>query len=135
MKLSELIKEVGDIDIDLAALTKSDISEKPKKIDMSVLIKSKLDCEFRQHEGMEWAVGKLTKDIYDFGFLQRPRFNHTHASPVGFKEMPIPEGFIVKTWSYDIHKCWVSTTSNYLELDWSKVQMFEVTGIQEDFAL
>jgi len=160
MKLSEYITKHGDFTLPkineydvigrLRAIGMTQYGTKPKpepkKIDMSVAISSGIDCESSHLMGDRetWLpCGKLLEiNEYQEYYTEeapartcRPRFNHIHASPVGWQSCPVPEGFIVKTWSYDLHKCWVSTKSNYLELDWSKVQMFEVTGIQEGWKL
>ena len=75
-----------------------------KVIDLSVLIDSQIDCEFKPNGG-QWYVGKL-KEILASGLYEdrlsniweqcQPRMNHIHAWQGG--ECPLPEGFRVKVW-------------------------------------
>ena len=77
-----------------------------KVIDLSVLIDSQIDCEFKDKGAKNWHVGKACKGLYQeslYGtesgeyFEQcQPRMNHVHAWPEG--ECPLPEGFEVKVW-------------------------------------
>tara|TARA_R110000822_G_scaffold31612_6_gene91409 strand:+ start:459 stop:986 length:528 start_codon:yes stop_codon:yes gene_type:complete len=80
-----------------------------KVIDLSVLIKSGIDCEFSDNSSWEvTTIGKLysldTSNFlpYVLGSKQvsfkcvRPRMNHKHAWQGG--ECPFPEGFMVKVW-------------------------------------
>ena len=77
-----------------------------KVIDLSVLIESGIDCEFKDKGAKNWHVGKACKGLYQeslYGtesgeyFEQcQPRMNHVHAWPEG--ECPLPEGFEVKVW-------------------------------------
>ena len=82
-----------------------------KVIDLSVLIDSQIDCEFRDDIGERTTIGKLLGitnadlDLYPYttgnsadkhyGQCQ-PRIHHIHAWQGG--ECPLPEGFEVKVW-------------------------------------
>jgi len=126
------------------------IKPKPKKIDMSVCIESGIDCEFSEYHDFRRdtnsSVGKLSlidmDSKYPFEFDNgdnckehcRPRFNHIHASPTGFVEMPLPEGFEIKAWYRD-DEIDVLTTTMYNDMSWGTVIMFQVTGIQENYTL
>ena len=123
------------------------ITPKPKKIDMSACIESGIDMLFWNNNAEEKRIGKLARmpvtsangDCYfiidndlEWEYIHcRPRFNHIHASPTGYKEMPIPEGFIVESWDGD----------DYLgerdceEYNWKDVVMFKITGVQEGYEL
>ena len=149
MKLSELIKKVGDIDIDLAALTKSGMTEKPKKIDMSICIESGIDCEFSDmtetsssrryfskllHIGNDSAYGRFFKSGQHQNFLRcRPRMNHIHASPAGWITCPIPEGFIINYWN--TNNTVYTNMITYKEKHWKAITMFQITGIQGGWKL
>ena len=83
-----------------------------KVIDLSVLIDSQIDCEFKDLENDSWVIGKLhdlpADHDGDFKYWKRqdnsgcwydkcqPRMNHIHAWQGG--ECPLPEGFRVKVW-------------------------------------
>jgi hypothetical protein len=79
------------------------IKPKKKVIDLSVLIDSGIDCEFKDSGGKKWRISKAYKGIYqeslygtkegDFFEQCKPRMNHIHAWQGG--ECPLPEGFIV----------------------------------------
>ena len=74
-----------------------------KVIDLSVLIESGIDCEFKDKGAKNWHVGKACKGLYqeslygtksgDFFEQCKPRMNHIHAWRGG--ECPLPEGFEV----------------------------------------
>ena len=77
-----------------------------KVIDLSVLIDSQIDCEFKDKGAKNWHVSKACKGLYqeslygtepgDFFEQCKPRMNHIHAWQGG--ECPLPEGFEVKVW-------------------------------------
>ena len=92
-------------------LNKQRIKPAKKVIDLSVLIDSQIDCEFRDDIGERTTIGKLLGitnadlDLYPYttgnsadkhyGQCQ-PRIHHIHAWQGG--ECPLPEGFEVKVW-------------------------------------
>jgi len=75
-----------------------------KVIDLSVLIESGIDCEFKDSCDKKWHVSKADKGLYqeslygtksgDYFEQCQPRMNHIHAWQGG--ECPLPEGFMVK---------------------------------------
>ena len=80
-----------------------------KVIDLSVLIESGIDCEFKDDIGDRTNFGKLLEitdaDTYPYKtgnsradeYAQcQPRMNHVHAWQGG--ECPLPDGFKVKVW-------------------------------------
>tara|TARA_R110000868_G_scaffold403510_1_gene680846 strand:- start:1963 stop:2475 length:513 start_codon:yes stop_codon:yes gene_type:complete len=77
-----------------------------KVVDLSVLIESGIDCEFKDSCDKKWHVSKADKGLYqesiygtksgDYFEQCRPRMNHIHAWQGG--ECPLPEGFMVKVW-------------------------------------
>ena len=78
-----------------------------KVIDLSVLIKSGIDCEFWDDE-TDQSVYKLTSiNCCSYPYeakgestrFCRPRMNHIHAWDGG--ECPLPEGFVVEVWWRD----------------------------------
>ena len=82
-----------------------------KVIDLSVLIKSGIDCEFSAMGGacfnrkliyiapFKRSVGRYQDDHNCFHERCQPRINHKHAWQGG--ECPLPEGFMVKVWLRD----------------------------------
>lgn len=123
---------------------------KPKKIDMSVCIKSKVDCEFFHDSNSRYYIDTLveiiTKEtkklIYhstNGRFLNccRPRFStpekpYYHASPKGWDKCPIPIGLKFSYW--DINNTeFKNSGKNHLLIDWSTVLMFEVTGYAQGY--
>jgi hypothetical protein len=82
-----------------------------KVIDLSVLIGSGIDCEFRDDIGERTNIGKLLEimnaDLHMYPYITgnspdkyyaqcQPRIHHKHAWQGG--ECPLPEGFEVKVW-------------------------------------
>jgi len=150
MKLSEAITKYGDMEINenmIEKLCPQQIKEsKPKiKIDMSRCIESGIDSEFSEDKG-GWFVSKL-RYISDFGRFEdfhhlmykycRPRMNHIHASPTGWDKCPIPEGFIINMYSFELSTgmALCGSYKNYHSLDWTFIKMFEITDIAEDYEL
>jgi len=150
MKLSELIKELGDIDIDLTALTKLDTPERPispelKKIDMSACIESGIDCEFAMDGKKDVTTIRSLRsinlelklpyidDLYREWKYCRPRMNgHIHVSPDGWDKCPIPDGFIIQYWDKVGNSIECITVNN----EWSKdIIMFQITCIAEGYTL
>lgn len=110
-----------------------------KKINMSVCIESGIDMEFYSCE--VWKLGRLYAVMadgqYDNGCNEyfgtcRPRMNHTHASPTGWEQCPIPEGFVVDLYFSDCQNLNVTIHS---KIDWQHVIMFEVTDIAAGWEL
>ena len=74
-----------------------------KVIDLSVLIESGIDCEFKDSGDKNWHINKVAEGLYqeslygtksgDFFEQCKPRINHIHAWRGG--ECPLPEGFEV----------------------------------------
>ena len=80
-----------------------------KVIDLSVLIDSQIDCEFKDDISNRTNIGKLLEITNDDSYPYttgnsradeyeqcQPRMNHVHAWQGG--ECPLPEGFRVKVW-------------------------------------
>ena len=82
-----------------------------KVIDLSVLIESGIDCEFKDDIGERTTIGKLLEimnaDLHMYPYITgnsadkyygqcQPRIHHIHAWQGG--ECPLPEGFEVKVW-------------------------------------
>ena len=79
-----------------------------KVIDLSVLIESGIDCEFKDSDETGLFISKLSRqsgpseeyryyDGEDTSWDEcQPRMNHKHAWDGG--ECPLPEGFRVKVW-------------------------------------
>ena len=112
-----------------------------KVIDLSVLIDSQIDCEFKPNGG-QWYVGKL-KEILASGLYEdrlsniweqcQPRVNHKHAWPEG--ECPLPEGFEVKVWFRSGGHTVVTTRSgNYWGIN-GDTMCFEVLGVADGYVM
>ena len=115
-----------------------------KVIDLSVLIDSQIDCEFKPNGG-QWYVGKL-KEILASGLYEdrlsniweqcQPRMNHKHAWDGG--ECPLPEGFMVKVW-FRSGEEGDADDAFYLDLRWSNekwqsdIIQFEVLGLADEY--
>jgi hypothetical protein len=119
-----------------------------KVIDLSVLIESGIDCEFKNHISERTTIGKLlgiTNDDWDMYFYTtgnspdkyyvqcQPRMKHIHAWQGG--ECPLPEGFKAKVWwrsgvhtIVTIHSrlCWMAN---------SETIAFEVIGIADGYVM
>ena len=125
-----------------------------KVIDLSVLIKSGIDCEFTDNQSNERKyIGKLVSLIKSdnlpfvlgdnqlkmasFRYCQ-PRMNHKHAWQGG--ECPLPEGFMVKVWFRDGSESTRSIASGN-GLYWghnnhgSDIIAFEVIGIADGYVM
>tara|TARA_R110000796_G_scaffold205875_1_gene322250 strand:- start:174 stop:740 length:567 start_codon:yes stop_codon:yes gene_type:complete len=122
-----------------------------KVIDLSVLIDSQIDCEFRDDIGDRTTIGKLLEineyDSYPYttgnsrvdAYEQcQPRMNHKHAWQGG--ECPLPEGFLVRVWRRDVaiedkgqfaaeHLHW----TNYTHED--DIIAFEVLGVADGYVM
>jgi hypothetical protein len=119
-----------------------------KVIDLSVLIDSQIDCEFRQTPE-DWVIGKLsgihsngTFNAIDWPWDEcQPRMNHIHAWQGG--ECPLPEGFIVKVWwrSGGEGDAGDAGDAFYLALRWSNekrqsdIIQFEVLGLADGYVM
>ena len=118
-----------------------------KVIDLSVLIESGIDCEFKDSCDKKWHVSKADKGLYqesiygtksgDYFEQCRPRMNHKHAWFFG--DCPLPEGFKVKVWFRDndvapevgevSEYCWASCNA---ERD---IIAFEVIGLADGYVM
>tara|TARA_R110000822_G_scaffold162707_2_gene303064 strand:- start:490 stop:1017 length:528 start_codon:yes stop_codon:yes gene_type:complete len=111
-----------------------------KVIDLSVLIESGIDCEFRQ--GGDWFIDKLKgidySDLYPYiSTLKwkycRPRMNHKHT----WKdvECPLPEGFEVRVWFRGGGHTVITTGSgNYWRISVATM-CFEVLGVADGYVM
>ena len=84
------------------------IKPKKKVVDLSVLVASQIDCEFRDHGGDDgsWHIYKLnvvSEDGYQADYYVwdecQPRMNHVHYWGGG--ECPLPEGIVVRLYFRD----------------------------------
>ena len=120
----------------------------PKIVDLSVLIKSKIDCEFWDYLSSDYRRFSRLRSINSEGKYRytlpdtqasrytycTPRMNHVHAW-LGAKECPLPEGFKVQIHRRD-RKTLIgeSTTFNWAHdgafLD---IIYFEVLGLSEGY--
>ena len=121
-----------------------------KVIDLSVLIDSQIDCEFKDKGAKNWHVSKACKGLYqeslygtesgDFFEQCQPRMNHIHAWQGG--ECPLPEGFIVRLTKWSVHvphishielttKQWISSKAN----EHTTIQAFEVLGVADGYVM
>ena len=124
-----------------------------KVIDLSVLIKSGIDCEFSDESEflcMNTRIANLR--VVDRGpswyasnspnqyLYCRPRMNHKHAWQDG--DCPLPEGFIVRLTKWSVHvphishielttKQWISSKAN----EHTTVQAFEVLGVADGYVM
>ena len=114
-----------------------------KVIDLSVLIESGIDCEFKDKGAKNWHVGKACKGLYqeslygtesgDFFEQCQPRMNHKHAWLGG--ECPLPEGFEVKVWFRSGGHTVVTTRSgNYWGIN-GDTMCFEVLGVADGYVM
>jgi hypothetical protein len=126
---------------------------KPKKkvIDLSVLIDSQIDCEFKYGGKLTpqvWFVDKLTEihneantykpSLQGYTTYCRPRMNHIHAWQGG--ECPLPEGFMVKVWCRDMRKSLSGNRAT--EFNWTydsdsreDIIAFEVLGVADGYVM
>jgi hypothetical protein len=118
-----------------------------KVIDLSVLIDSQIDCEFRDGIGERPNIGKLLEikgdcwDMYPYTtgnsshnhYAQcQPRTKHKHAWQDG--ECPLPEGFEAKVW---LHSGGHTIVTN-MDSDcwgWGDAMYFEVIGIADGYVM
>ena len=124
-----------------------------KVIDLSVLIESGIDCEFRDDIGERTTIGKLLEineyDGYPYTtgnsrvdeYEQcQPRTHHIHAWQGD--DCPLPEGFIVRLTKWSVHvphishielttKQWISSKAN----EHTTVQAFEVLGVADGYVM
>ena len=121
-----------------------------KVIDLSVLIESGIDCEFKDSCGKKWHVSKAYEGLYqeslygtksgDYFEQCQPRMNHKHAWQGD--ECPLPEGFIVRLTKWSVHvphishielttKQWISSKAN----EHTTVQAFEVLGVADGYVM
>ena len=119
-----------------------------KVIDLSVLIDSQIDCEFKDDIGDRTNFGKLLEitdaDTYPYKtgnsradeYAQcQPRTHHIHAWQGG--ECPLPEGFKVKVWFRDGS----SDISQHNAFIWSHDNLsgdiiaFEVLGLADGYVM
>lgn len=118
-----------------------------KVVDLSVLIKSGIDCEFLcQGDGETWYIGVLEKitlghydgdyQLYDgvsSAYECRPRMNHWHNWQGG--DCPLPEGFEVevlirggtKYKDHSVNFVW------HHDSGYNNIIAFRVIGLMEDY--
>jgi hypothetical protein len=116
-----------------------------KVIDLSVLIDSQIDCEFRDDIGERTNIGKLLEikdddwDMYpyitgnsaDKYYEQcQPRMNHEH--PWLHNKCPI-EGFVVRAWDVKENFLTVHTSSN--NIDWSLIMHIEFLEVEHGYVM
>ena len=122
-----------------------------KVIDLSVLIDSQIDCEFKDDISERITIGKL-QSVYDryisdeypyktgtsrvdgFGQCQ-PRMDHKHAWQGG--ECPLPEGFRVKVWLRGGGDSAILIASGYWAWNYrpQDIIAFEVLGIADGYVM
>ena len=116
-----------------------------KVIDLSVLVKSDIDCEFRDDISERTNIGNLLGitnadlDMYPYttgnsadkhyGQCQ-PRMKHKH--PWLHNNCPI-EGFVVRAWDAKEDFLTVHTSSN--NIDWSKIMYVEFLEIEHGYVM
>ena len=121
-----------------------------KVIDLSVLIDSQIDCEFKDRNRSGVFINKLSRQgdpSMNYRYYDgdgdawegcKPRMNHKHAWQGG--ECPLPEGFMVKIWLRDDD---YDEKSRRLvsELIWSHdntssdIIAFEVLGLADGYVM
>ena len=116
-----------------------------KVIDLSVLVKSDIDCEFRDDIGERTIIGNLLGitnadlDLYPYttgnsadkhyGQCQ-PRMKHKHAWL--HNNCPI-EGFVVRAYDAKENFLTVNTSSN--SIDWSKIMYVEFMEVEHGYVM
>jgi hypothetical protein len=123
-KVTELQRIISTAQDDLAELMKPT----KKVIDLSVLIESGIDCEFKDDFSSHITIGTLLRitDCPSYPYETdnskdevheecQPRMNHKHAWQGG--ECPLPEGFRVRVWRRGMHKPLL--IKNPQEIDWT----------------
>ena len=116
-----------------------------KVIDLSVLIDSQIDCEFKNSNGSGVFINKLSRQgdpSMNYRYYDgdgdawescQPRMNHKHAWPEG--ECPLPEGFEVKVWFRSGWHTVVTTRSgNYWGIN-GDTMCFEVLGVADGYVM
>ena len=114
-----------------------------KVIDLSVLIDSQIDCEFKYGGSLTpkaWFIDKLTEihneantykpSLQGYTTYCRPRMNHKHAWLHG--ECPIA-GFVVRAWVDKEDFLTVHTSSN--SIDWSKIMYVEFLEVEHGYVM
>lgn len=120
------------------------IKPKKKVVDLSVLIKSGIDCTFWDDEEEYSETRKLSHILYGSTYVDhqdtiweavRPRMNHVHAWQGG--ECPLPEGLLVRVYfrnannkvglATDFKDLWYLNAA----LDDNDIIAFEVLGLAE----
>ena len=124
-----------------------------KVIDLSVLIKSGIDCEFSAMSGAYFnrkLINIATTNRFDGRYQDdhncfhkrcRPRMNHKHAWQGG--ECPLPEGFEVKVWYRDdlrypdtLMNSGVYTNTGWVHKNNGRdIIAFEVLGVADDHVI
>ena len=109
-------------------------------IDLSVLIESGIDCEFKDSCDKKWHVSKADKGLYqeslygtelgDYFEQCQPRMNHKHAWL--HNNCPI-EGFVVRAWTVKEDFLTVHTSSN--SIDWSKIMYVEFLEVEHGYVM
>ena len=118
-----------------------------KVIDLSLLVKSQIDCEFSDEGDTSWSVGMLSnihaRGEYSYTCEQfhewvycRPRMLRRNAWQGG--KCPLPEGFLIALQfrgdSYMI-------TTNYIDINWTHegealdIIAFEVLGLADGYVM
>ena len=126
------------------------IKSTKKIIDLSVLIDSQIDCEFKDDISERITIGKLLEitndDNYpyttgnsradEYGQCQ-PRMNHKHTWLGG--DCPLPEGFMVKVWlrdaDYEEGRRLVSEIIWCHDNTLSDIIAFEVLGLSDGYVM
>ena len=116
-----------------------------KVIDLSVLIDSQIDCEFKGRNRSGAFINKLSRQgdpSMNYRYYDgdgdawescQPRMNHKHAWPEG--ECPLPEGFEVKVWFRSGWHTVVTTRSgNYWGIN-GDTMCFEVLGVADGYVM
>jgi len=122
-----------------------------KPVDLSVLIKSSIDCEFSTHKDfptIQIMINKLESFSPETRYVHngwnapfcRPRMTpFIHASPNGFDSCPLPDGLEVIVW-WDLELLRTSSTSEETPISrpglsnlWKNIIAFEVLGLADGF--
>ena len=146
MKLSEapmlaVLERLSEI-----ALAKVE-PEEPKRIDMSVCIKSGILCRITvvnpvygaSKSFMAFYNAQIDMRVKEKKYKVEPlMFGHIHASPTGWQSCPIPEGFLLTI--YWTTNGGVRTDREIGSCDkkvWSyfPITMFQITGIAKGWKL
>jgi hypothetical protein len=112
-----------------------------KVIDLSVLIGSGIDCEFRDDIDKHITIGPLleitddrypytTGNHFDIHAQCQPRMKHKH--PWLHNKCPI-EGFVVRAWDVKENFLTVHTSSN--NIDWSLIMHIEFLEIEHGYVM